>query len=324
MRPSRTGRRAWGALVAVLLAVALAGPARTGASGASRPGRAARTGSGFPVVVTGGNGAVTIPARPTRILSLSPSATQMLYAVGAGSQVVGVDKYSTYPPGAPRTKFTGAETSAEDYLPLRPDLVVVAYGTGTVLAQLAALHIPALVLPPPSNLAGVDAQLRAVGEATGHVRHAGLVVRALGADLHAAARAAGRRLRGTTYYVELDPTLYSATSSTFIGSVLSLFGLRDVADAAAKAGAFPQLSAEYLLKANPDVVLLADGDCCGQDAATFAHRPGFSGLRAVRDHHVFVIPDSVVSQWGPHTLELLADAVRRDLLRAAPSGMARG
>lgn len=309
-----TGATRWTKVVAAagLLAMVLVG---IGGAELSRPGVAAAA-SSFPVTLHSGDGEVTIPTRPTRILSLSASSTQMLYAIGAGRQVVGVDKYSTWPPTAPRTSFTGAETSAEDYLPLHPDLVVFAYSTGTVVDQLRALHIPTLVLPPATDLAGVDAQLRELGAATGHLRHAQLVVRAVAADLARTARAARGRLRGKTYYVELDPTLYSATSATFIGSVFSLFGMRDIADAARKAGAYPQLSAEYLLKANPDYVILADHTCCGQDPATFAHRPGFSALRAVKDHDVFVVPDSVASQWGPHTLELFADTLRRDLVGA--------
>ncbi len=90
----------------------------------------------------------------------------MLYAIGAGSQVVGVDKYSTYPPNAPRTKFTGYESSAEDYLYLRPDLVIFAFETGTLIQQLRVLHIPALLLPPATGMAGVDSQL--AGARDGH------------------------------------------------------------------------------------------------------------------------------------------------------------
>ena len=106
-----------------------------GAAGAGPPATAPVAGATtaapeavFPVTVSSGDGSVTIPARPVRILCLSASATQMLYALGAGPQVVGVDEYSTWPANAPRTKFTGAETSAEDYLPLRPDLELLRSG----------------------------------------------------------------------------------------------------------------------------------------------------------------------------------------------------
>jgi iron complex transport system substrate-binding protein len=265
--------------------------------------------SGFPVVVKSADGNVTIPHRPTRILSLSASATQMLYAIGAESQVVGVDKYSWYPPDAPRTKFTGAETSAEDYLYLHPDLVVLAYQTGNVVPQLKLLHIPVLVLPAATNFSDVDGQLAELGAATGHLRGAEAAASSLSAATNRAVAEAGKAHRGQTYYVELDPAFYSATSRTFIGAELSLFGLRNIADAAGHGTAWPQVSAEFVLKANPQWVFLADTVCCHADAANFARRPGFSILRAVRLHHVIGINDSLASEWGPHSIEGLLDVL---------------
>jgi iron complex transport system substrate-binding protein len=273
---------------------------------------AQRRAGDYPVTVHSADGSVTVPARPTRILSLSPSATQMLYAIGAGHQVVGVDKYSTYPPGAPRTSLTGGETNAQAYLPFHPDLVVLAFSTGTVIAQLHALHIPTLLLPPATTFANVDAQIAELGAATGHIHHAALVVRSLGSDLQRAARGVQAAVAGKSYYVELDPTLYSATAHTFIGAVFSLFHMRDIADPGAKAGPYPQLSPEYLLTSNPDYVVLADTMCCGQSPSTFAKRPGFAALSAVKDHHVLTVPDSLASQWGPHSLETLVALLAHD------------
>ncbi|HXW78038.1 MAG TPA: hypothetical protein VEJ84_00990, partial [Acidimicrobiales bacterium] len=127
-------RKLWATsvLFAVGLTIAAGVPA---ASASPKPAEAA-----FPVSVHSGDGTVRVPSRPDRILCLSASATQMLYAMGAGGQVVAVDKYSTYPPNAPRTKFTGFESSAEDYLHLHPDLVILAFETGTIIQQLQALH----------------------------------------------------------------------------------------------------------------------------------------------------------------------------------------
>jgi iron complex transport system substrate-binding protein len=277
--------------------------ASAGAIGAE-PSTAAVRSSTFPVVVQSGDGAVHIPSRPTRILSLSASATQMLYAIGAGSQVVGVDKYSTYPANAPRTTFTGYETSAEAYLSKRPDLVILAYGTGTVVAQLQKLDIPTLLLPPATSIADSDAQITELGTATGHASGARATIASLAADLTTTARNVGTRAKGATYYVEIDQTYYSATSKTFIGALFSRFGMVNIADAASKTGsAYPQLSAEYVEKSNPEYVFLADTICCGQSPKSFGARPGFGELRAVRDGHVIGVNDSVASQWGPHSLE---------------------
>jgi iron complex transport system substrate-binding protein len=270
----------------------------------------------FPVTVTSGTGRVEIRSRPARIISLSASATQMLYAIGAGPQVVAVDQYSTIPARAPRTSLTGYETSAESYLPYHPDLVVLAFEQApTVVSQLASLGIPTLLLPPATTLAGSYQQYTALGEATGHQSAAAAEVSHVKAQLAQIVSSVGGRARGRTYYQEVDPTLYTATSHTFIGALYSLLGMRNVADAAGSAaGGYPQLSAEFLLRANPDYVFLADVDCCGQTAATFAQRPGFSGLRAVTSHHVYAVHDAIASEWGPSIvtfLQTVAGDVRR-------------
>ena len=283
-------------LVAALLALA------PSTSAASNPG--ATNKAAFPVTVQSGEGAVQIPSRPTRILSLSASATQMLYAIGSGSQVVGVDKYSTWPPTAPRTHFTGYESSAEDYLPKHPDLVVLAFNSGHLVAQLQKLRIPTLLLPPAVTIAAAEAQVTELGRATGHASGATRTNATIDRQVsHAVASAKGRG-KGDTYYLEIDQTYYSATSKTFIGALFSRFGMRNIADKASKASSsYPQMSAEYVVKANPDYVFLADSICCGQSAKTFAGRPGFSHLRAVGLKHVIAVNDSVASEWGPHSVE---------------------
>jgi iron complex transport system substrate-binding protein len=292
-----------GVVSAIVLALFLIGASSATASAKPATSAAVTTTESFPVSVKSADGTVQIPTRPDRILSLSASATQMLYAMGAGRQVVGVDKYSAYPANAPRTKFTGYESSAEDYLYLRPDLVIFAFGTGTLLQQLKTLHIPALLLPPATGIPGVDSQLAELGMATGHEAGATGVASSLAKDLADAIRGAGNAGRGKNYYIEVDPTYYTATSKTFIGAEFSLFGMHDIADAAGHGSIYPQISAEYILKENPDYVFLADTVCCQQSAATFAKRPGFSSLSAVLLHRVIGVNDSVASEWGPHTIE---------------------
>ncbi|HUC13973.1 MAG TPA: ABC transporter substrate-binding protein [Acidimicrobiales bacterium] len=299
----------------VTCGVSSASPARDAAVD-----RAVMTSAPFPLSVNSGDGTVRIPARPDRILSLSASATQMLYEIGAGSQVVGVDEYSTWPANAPRTKFSGDESSAEDYLYLRPDLVIFAFSSGTLIKQLQKLKIPVLLLPPAATIANVDSQLAELGTATGNEAGAKNVQSSFKADIAAAVGTAGGHGRGATYYLELDPTnYYTATSGTFIGAEFSLFGMRDIADAAGHGSQYPQISPEYILKENPDYVFLADTVCCGANAANFARRPGFSVLKAVRLNHVVGLNDSVASQWGPHTMETFVSLLARVLHTGAPS-----
>ncbi len=263
----------------------------------------------FPVTVHAGNGTETIPARPVRILSLSATATEMLYAIGAGSQVVGVDKYSTDPPNAPRTKFDGTE-GAESYVPLHPDLVILSPfdTTGTVGRELATLHIPALLLPPATTIDDTYSQFMVLGEATGHVAEAAQEDASIRQKLDAIVASVGDRAKGLTYYHEVDSTLYTATSKTFIGALYARLGMVNVADPADHSGSgYPQLSPEYLVKADPDYVFLADTVCCHETAATFAARPGFSVLKAVRLGHVVLLPDPIAAEWGPRVVDFLQD-----------------
>ena len=291
-----------------VIAALVCGALLLGACGSSSPSASsgAGTSTSYPVTLRGANGAVVIAQRPTRIMSLSASATSMLYAIGAGRQVVAVDQYSTDPPNAPRTSLTGFETGAESYLSYRPDLVVLAQEQGSVVSQLAAVGVPTLVLSPASGLGDTYAQISLLGRATGHGAAATAENASIKRKLAAIVRSVGGRARGVTYYHELDPTLYSATSHTFIGVLYRSLGMVNVADTASAGGNdYPQLSPEALIRANPDDVFLADVTCCAQTAATFGARPGFSLVQAVRAHHVFTIPDSIASEWGPRVVQFL-------------------
>ena len=239
---------------------------------------------------------------PSRIVSLSPSATEDLFAAGAGKQVIAVDDQSDFPKQAPRTSLSGYTPNAEAIASYNPDLVVVS--DRVVVPQLEKLGIQVLVEPAPDNIAQAYDEIRQIGRATGHVKQATAVVRSMEKKLTALIRSVPKASRHLKVYHELDPTYYSATTSTFIGRLYKLFGFTDIADAADTThSGYPQLSAEYILAANPDIVVLADSICCGQTAATVAARPGWSGLSALRHHRVIAIDDSVASRWGPRIVD---------------------
>src|SRR5262249_19213198 len=101
-------------------------------------------------------------------------------------------------------------------------------------------------------------------------------------------------------------TYYSVTSKTFVGSLFSMLGLKNIADPSGTADtAYPQLSAEVIVKADPDLIFLADTKCCGQSAATVANRAGWSGCSAVRNGRVIALDDDIASRWGPRVVDLL-------------------
>ena len=252
-------------------------------------------------------------ATPHRIVSLSPTATESLFAIGAGSQVVAVDDQSDYPKRAPRTSLSGYTPNVEAIAGYRPDLVVISGDTNDVVAGLRKLGIRVLVQRAAKDLAGAYSEIKQLGAVTGHRKSAAaLVARMRKRIAKSIASVPKRRL---SVYHELDPTYYSATSKTFIGRIYKLFGLRNIADSAdSSATGYPQLSAEYIVSSNPGLIVLADTRCCGQSAATVASRPGWGGIAAVRNHRVVGIDDSVASRWGPRVVnyvESVAKVLRR-------------
>jgi len=319
----------------------------------------------FPVTIKAANGTVTLPSKPLRIVSLSPTATEDLFAIGAGRQVVAVDDQSNYPANAPKTKLSGYTPNAEAIAAYKPDLVVASTDANGLFAALGKLHVPALLEGPATSFAGAYAQLTELGQATGHAdgarraiagirkQVAGLVaalgklhirtllepparnldgayaqLERLGAVTGHAARAhtvvSGLRrsvaqvvasvpadAKGLTFYEELSPDYYSATSKTFTGQVLTLLGLKDIADAADKTGSgYPKLSAEYIVAANPDLIVLADTKCCGQTAAKVKARPGCGSIGALSHGGVVGVSDDVASRWGPRIVEFMRAVAR--------------
>ena len=263
---------------------------------------------GFPVTLDVYGTPFTIEARPERIVSLSPSSTEGLFAIGAGEQVVAVDEFSDFPAEAPTTTLSGFTPNVEAIVALAPDLVVVSYDPGDLVASLAATGVPVLVLDAAVDLEDVLRQLTILGAVTGNVDSATAVVADLELRIANVLSATPVLDEPLTYFHELDDTLFTVTSRTFVGSVYGLLGLVNVADAADPDGAafgYPQLSAEFLLAADPDLVFLADSRCCGEDATTFAARPGFADLRAVTDGAVVVLDDDVASRWGPRIVDFL-------------------
>jgi iron complex transport system substrate-binding protein len=306
--------------VVVLAAAALA---LTGCASSAEPGSenapTPRAEQGFPVTVEAANGPVDIPRRPERIVSLSPTGTEMLFAVGAGDQVVAVDDNSTYPPEAPVTDLSGFEPNVEAVAGYDPDLVVLSDDAGDIVGSLAALGIAVLHQPAAADLNDTYRQLIALGQATGHPDGASEVILAMRSRIAELAAGAPRFDRPPTYYHELDDTFFTVASDTFIGGVYELLGLENIADRADPEGTgYPQLSAEYIVQADPELIFLADTVCCNQSAETVAERPGWDRITAVRIGGVVPLNDDIASRWGPRIVDLV-ETVSAELERLAPA-----
>lgn len=312
---SSTSRR----LAALTLAGALLAAgcaAREQAAGNSTQDTFEAQSQAFPVTITPATGdPVTIERRPERIVSLSASNTETLFAVGAGKQVVAVDDQSDYPADAPKTDLSGLTPNVEAISKYDPDLVVISDDADNLIESMKAINVPVLPVPAPATLDDVYTGMELIGKATGHAPEAATLADETRAGLEKIVADTPKSVEPMTYYHELDTTLYSATSKTFIGQIYGLFGLTNIADPADKdTGGYPQLSNEAILQADPDLIFLADVQCCGQNATTVAARPGWDTLKAVKNGNVVSLDDDLASRWGPRIVDLaqsIADAVTK-------------
>ncbi len=265
------------------------------------------------------------------IVSLSPSATETLFAIGAGPTVVAVDKDASLPKGTlPSLRIDAFNPSAEaiasicpvtaTHLTSKPSFVVVSYDANKIVEKLHALGVVAIEQDAPPTLAVAYHEIAKLGWMTSHRHKAksviGRIKSKVATDI-ARAKDARASHKGLTTYYELDNTLYSLTSHTFVGALMKSLGVKNVADKVdvATDGGYPQLSREYLIAANPKLVFLADTICCAQSATTFASRPGFATLSAVVHKHVVGLNDDVASRWGPRIADLM-DALSKGVVRA--------
>jgi iron complex transport system substrate-binding protein len=306
-------------LAAVAAAAALAGcssASNSTAAAASTVAPAAPTPSTdwvphWPVTVTAANGNVTIKGLPQRIVSLDPTATEDLYAIGAGPQVIAVDEASNFPPGAPVTSLSGVNPNAAAIAKYNPSLVISQNHAGLVSA-LTKLGIPVLIEPEVSNLRDVYRQIEGIGLATGHAHQSDEVVTNMVQQIDDIVADAGTKYRGMSYYWEQSAGPYrSVTSATLVGHIMDLFGLRNIADAANApgTGVHPQLPGDYIITARPQLIFLGDYGLVsgGQTPATVAARSGWAGIPAVQDHAVFGLNADLASRWSPRLPQLVEE-----------------
>jgi iron complex transport system substrate-binding protein len=281
------------AIVAIVFASLLASPAQAAATK-------------YPLTVKFGGYTTKIAKKPTKIISLSPSATEILYAIGAGSQILAVDNLSNYPANAPTSEISAFEPNVEAILAKKPDLVLLSIDSTKapqIRNALVKLGIPVLMEKAPATLQDVYAENTLLARVTD--RQAGAVK--LNASMAKSIKdvlAKAKKSSKIRIFHELDDTYYSATSNTFIGKVYKSFGVVNIADAAsgADSSGYPQLSAEYLLKSDPQVIFLADAQY-GVTADSVSKRAGWSQISAVKNKKIVELPADIPSRWGPRLVD---------------------
>lgn len=261
----------------------------------------------------------TLPA-VTRIVSLSPTATEMLFAIGADGQLLAVDDQSNYPPQVLQKPhdLSGYQPNVEAIAALKPDLVLIGDDTSGLSNQLDALGLETWVGPAATSFDDVLSQIEQLGALTGHIGEAAELVSSMKTDIDAAVKATPQPTKPLTYYHELDNTYYSVTQNTFIGQVYALFGLQSIADLQEVSSDYPQLSAESIIQADPDFIFLADGGF-SESPETVAARPGWANLKAVTGGRVVVVDADIASRWGPRVVDYVKD-IAAVVTKAVPAG----
>ena len=252
-----------------------------------------------------------VPDRPQRIVSLSPMATEILFAIGAGDQVVAVDEFSNYPPEAPLTDLSGWDPNVEAVLSYEPDLVVMVNDANDLKAGLAAVDVPVMLSPAPAEFASGYAAIIDLGYAVGRLDEALELVRQLEGEIGAALAAAPEA--PVRVYHELDDQYYSVSSGGFIGAVYAALGAINIADEADADGfGYPQLTEEYIVAADPELIVITD--LVGYTAADVAARPGWGDVAAVRNGNIVMVNADTASRWGPRLPRFIGEVA--DALQA--------
>lgn len=276
-----------------------------------------------PFSVETANGTLTLSAMPTKIVSLAPTHTETLFAIGAGAQVVAVDDQSNYPAeaAAVSSALSGYTPNVEAIAGYQPDLVILSDDSGGIVAQLQALDIPVWVGSAPDTLEEAYTEIEQLGVLTGRFAEATGLVGEMQTGITAALDSLPETEVPVTYYHELDNTLFSITSNTFLGQIYSLAGLINIADSAEASSNYPQLNSEFIITADPELIFLGDTKCCGESPATVAARDGWAGIAAVTNGGVIAMDDDIASRWGPRIVDYMQAVVAAVTAAAAvPAG----
>ena len=281
------------AIVAIVFASVLASPAQAASTK-------------YPLTISSGGFTTKIAKKPTKIISLSPSATEIFFAIGAKSQILAVDNLSNYPAGTPTSEISAFEPNVEAILAKKPDLVLLSIDSTKapqIRNALVKLGIPVLMEKAPATLNDVYAENTLLGRVTDRADGATKLNASMAKSIKDVLAKAKKSSKIRIFH-ELDDTYYSVTSNTFIGKVYKDFGAVNIADAAsgADSSGYPQLSAEYLLKSDPQVIFLADAQY-GTTAESVSKRAGWSQISAVKNQKIVELPADIPSRWGPRLVD---------------------
>ncbi len=267
------------------------------------------TAAAYPRTVEDSAGtAVTLEAAPARIISYSPGATEILYAIGAGDRVVAVDDFSDFPPAAielPKVAYSSPDP--ERALSLEPDLLLMATRQREQIEQFRSLGMTVLFLDSAQDIEGVFGTIALLGEVTGNEAQAAELAASMRERIAALTAALEDVEEGPLVFFELTADLYTVGTDTFVGELLTLAKARNIAEGAASS--YPQLSAEAIIDAAPVVILLADAEW-GESPETVCARPGWAAIPACVDERVHPVDGDLSGRPGPRIVDGLEQIAR--------------
>lgn len=252
---------------------------------------------------------------PQRIVSLLPSLTEVVCALGQCQRLVGVDRFSNYPPEVRALPQVGGgiDPNIEAIVALKPDVVLLA-SSSRAIGRLQSLGISVLAIEPKTH-ADVQLTLIRLGQLLDVPAEVGAT--RLWRDIDAAMRGAAQSLpahaKTMRVYFEVNSAPYAASEASFIGETLARLGVKNITPA--HLGVFPKLNPEFIVRANPDIILVGEGD-----AAELRQRPGWAGLRAIREQRVCTFSaaqSDILVRPGPRVAEGAA-LMARCLIDKAP------
>jgi iron complex transport system substrate-binding protein len=306
------GKRLWpavGLALALLLALVFAA---CGDDDEAPPAQSSETPlpAAFPVTLTDdGGGEVTFEQAPERIVALAPSFVAVLFELGAGDAIVAAGENTVDPPEAASIpKISGFDPSVETIVSYEPDLVMICCSDTSGLAQaLEAAGVTSMRFDTPTTVEGVYAQIELIGAVVGKSAEAEAVVDGMRSDIEALVSQLGDVQNGPRTFIELDPQLFSVGPGSFMHEALTLLKAENITEATGEP--YPQMSNEGVIAADPEVIVLSDGDF-GESPESVAARPGWGAISAVENSRVHPVPGAFLSQAAPRLVDDLEELAR--------------
>lgn len=248
-------------------------------------------------------------SKPDRIISLSPTATEMLFAIGAGGNVVAVDSHSNFPKDAPLTKLSALEPNLEAIASYKPDLVIIAFEIGNLKVDLNAVGIEVLMLPATPTVEDALKQILEIGDITGNEENAEKLVVKIRSQIKTISLQREGKPKFSVYH-ELDENYYSPSTWSFLGNIYDILGFKNIADEAdtAKTG-YPKLSAEYIMVSNPDIIVTSG--LKNDKQLKFASRAGWNAIKAVQNEAIISVEPDIAGRWGPRMIDFCEQIIHK-------------